>query len=44
MADSREIDKFKQQKKTYFEDKSRLGKKSLVFFFEEICALKGSCN
>jgi hypothetical protein len=40
MADCRAIVKFKQQKKAWFEAKVALGKKSLVFLFEEIDALK----
>jgi hypothetical protein len=43
-AECREIAKFKQQKKACFEAEAGPGKKSLAFLFEEINALKGSCN
>jgi hypothetical protein len=39
-ADCRAIAKFKQHKKTSFEDKAGPGKKSLALLFEEINALK----
>jgi hypothetical protein len=39
-ADCREIAKFKQQRKAFFEAKAGPRKKSLVFLFEEINALK----
>jgi hypothetical protein len=42
MADCRAVAKFKQQKQACFEVKSRPGKKSLAFLFEEIAAIKRS--
>jgi hypothetical protein len=39
-ADCRAIDKFKHQKKACFEAKAGPGKKSLIFLFEKINALK----
>jgi hypothetical protein len=40
VTNCRDITKFKQQKKAHFEGKSGPRKKSLVFLFEEINALK----